>query len=103
MTQTSNASQESNASQVPVQPSVLSSEVDLSMHRQFMSKFIDLYGELFEHDGFGDIKVEMKILRRGQKEVIIHCGKQYRFVMDCDNALKNESPIKALLKRDILA
>lgn len=41
-----------------------------------------LYDELFEHDGFGDLKVEIRILKRGQKEVVIHCGKQYRFVVD---------------------
>jgi hypothetical protein len=34
------------------------------------------------HDGFGDIRVEVRILKRKQKEVIIHCGKQYRFVVD---------------------
>jgi hypothetical protein len=41
-----------------------------------------LYDELFGHDGYGRIEVELKILRRGQKEVIIRCGKEYRFVLD---------------------
>jgi len=77
--------------------------IDLKSHKEFMGKLIDLYGDLFVHDGYGDMRIEMKILRRGQKEVIIHCGKQYRYVMDCDQALSNESPLKALLKRDILA
>lgn len=44
-----------------------------------------LFDELFEHDGFGALHVEMRILRRGQKEVILDCGKQYRFVVDFDN------------------
>jgi len=45
-------------------------------------KLLELLEEVLEHDGFGDIHVEIKILKRKQKEVIIHCGKQYRFVVD---------------------
>lgn len=45
-------------------------------------KLIELLDELLSHDGFGDIRVEVKILKRRQKEVILHCGKQYRFVVD---------------------
>ncbi len=45
-------------------------------------KLNDVFDEVFNHDGFGDFKVEMKFLKRNQKEVIIHCGKQYRFVLD---------------------
>lgn len=47
-----------------------------------MEQLAKLYEEVFRHDGYGEIRLEMKILRRGQKEVIIHCGKQYRFVVD---------------------
>ncbi len=75
----------------------------LGQHKEVLGQLFELYADLFSHDGYGDIRVEIKILRRGQKEVILHCGKQYRFVLDCDNALANESPIKALLKRDLLA
>tara|TARA_R110000796_G_scaffold222162_1_gene338302 strand:+ start:121 stop:552 length:432 start_codon:yes stop_codon:yes gene_type:complete len=46
------------------------------------SKLLDLFDEVLQHDGFGEIRVEMKILKRHQKEVILHCGKQYRFVID---------------------
>lgn len=42
--------------------------------------------EVLQHDGFGEIRVEMKILKRHQKEVILHCGKQYRFVIDSPDA-----------------
>ncbi|MGL1958375.1 MAG: hypothetical protein OCD00_13770 [Colwellia sp.] len=72
-------------------------------HAEILEQIANLYTELFNHDGYGDFRVEMKILRRGQKEVIIHCGKQHRYVVDCDSALKAENPLKALLKRDILA
>ncbi len=51
---------------------------------EVVNKFIELYGDLFAHDGFGDIRIEVRILRRGQKEVIIHCGKQYRYVIDVE-------------------
>lgn len=53
---------------------------------QVLAKLTDLYLEAFSHDGFAEIRVEMRILRRGQKEVILHCGKQYRFVVDCATA-----------------
>lgn len=41
-----------------------------------------LFDELLAHDGFGNLTIEMRLLRRGQKEVIVHCGKQYRYVLD---------------------
>ncbi|MDT4292206.1 hypothetical protein RO575_21795 [Methylomonas sp. MO1] len=46
------------------------------------NKLMELLDEVLEHDGFGEIRVEVKILKRRQKEVILHCGKQYRFVVD---------------------
>ena len=48
-------------------------------------KLANLYDELFAHDGFGELRVDMRILRRGQKEVILHCGKQYRFIVDYES------------------
>lgn len=47
-----------------------------------LAKLNELYREAFTHDGFAELKVEFRILRRGQKEVILHCGKQYRYVID---------------------
>ncbi len=41
-----------------------------------------LFEQLLAHDGFGHLSVEMRLLRRGQKEVILHCEKQYRYVLD---------------------
>ncbi|MEM6974323.1 MAG: hypothetical protein AAF577_16125 [Pseudomonadota bacterium] len=40
------------------------------------------FHEMLAHDGFGEMRVEVRILKRGQKEVIVHFGKQYRFVVD---------------------
>jgi hypothetical protein len=53
-----------------------------SSNAAVLEKLQALYMEAFLHDGFAGIQVEMRILRRGQKEVILHCGKQYRFVVD---------------------
>ena len=41
-----------------------------------------LYAMLVEHDGFGEMRIDFRILKRGQKEVVIHCGKQYRYVVE---------------------
>jgi hypothetical protein len=49
-----------------------------------LKKVKTLYDMLLRHDGFGEIRIEMRILKRRQKEVIIHCGKQYRYVVDFD-------------------
>lgn len=48
-------------------------------------KINELYTGLLEHDGYGELRVEVKILKKGQKEVILHCGKQYRYVIDWEN------------------
>ena len=59
-------------------PSVLTK----STNQDVVSKLGELYREVFDHDGYGDMRIEIRILRRHQKEVIIHCGKQYRFIVD---------------------
>ncbi|MCQ8116408.1 hypothetical protein [Methylomonas rosea] len=50
--------------------------------KEAQKKLETLFEELLEHDGYGDLRVEMRLLKRGQKEVIIYCGKQYRYVLD---------------------
>ncbi len=64
-------------------------------NQDVLDQFAQLYREVFEHDGYGDIRLEMRILRRGQKEVIIHCGKQYRFVVDYTNQKGARASIEA--------
>ena len=51
-------------------------------NRTVVARLVALYADLLTHEGFGEIRVEVRILKRRQKEVIIHCGKQYRFVVD---------------------
>ena len=43
---------------------------------------INLFDDAIHHDGYSDTAIEIRILKRGQKEVIFHFGKQYRFVLD---------------------
>lgn len=57
------------------------------------SKLIELMDDVLAHDGYSDIRIEVKILKRGQKEVILHCGKQYRFVVDILEANATKDPI----------
>ncbi|WDP92766.1 MAG: hypothetical protein HUN04_24815 [Desulfobacter sp.] len=54
-------------------------------NQDVLNRIVHLYHDMFAHDGHSDLRVEMKILRRGQKEVIVYCGKQYRFVVDFAN------------------
>ncbi|MFT3822161.1 MAG: hypothetical protein QM750_31845 [Rubrivivax sp.] len=51
-------------------------------NQEVLTRLVRLYEEVFAHDGFGEIRIEVRLLKRGQKEVILHCGKQYRFVVD---------------------
>ncbi|MBK1616680.1 hypothetical protein CKO44_24885 [Rubrivivax gelatinosus] len=51
-------------------------------NQDVLNRFVRIYEDLFAHDGFGEIRVEMRLLKKGQKEVILHCGKQHRFVVD---------------------
>jgi len=51
----------------------------------------ELYEELFRHDGYGELQLEIRFLRRGQKEVIIRCGKQYRYVVPYREPSSRES------------
>lgn len=46
------------------------------------TKLLALLDEVLAHDGFGSVRVDVRLLKRGQKEVIVDCGKQYRFVVD---------------------
>lgn len=61
----------------------MSMQPELVVSAPVLDKFMELYAEAFNHDGFAEIRVEIRILRRGQKEVILHCGRQYRYVVDC--------------------
>lgn len=46
------------------------------------ARLLQLLDEVIAHDGYGSIKVDVRLLKKGQKEVIVDCGKQYRFVVN---------------------
>ncbi len=48
-------------------------------------KLLSVYDALYRHNGFGEMTVEVRILKKQQKEILIKCGKQYRFVVDWMN------------------
>ena len=54
------------------------------------TKIQQVFDDLVQHDGFGEFSVEMRILKRQQKEVIIHYGKQYRYIVDFKNLEASE-------------
>lgn len=51
-------------------------------NREVINKIAELYEILYEHDGYGEMTIEMRILKRMQKEIIIRCGCQHRYVVD---------------------
>jgi hypothetical protein len=55
-----------------------------SSHEAVLARIEDLYRMLFAHSGYGEMEVEIRFLRKHEKEVLIKCGKQYRFVVPCD-------------------
>jgi len=55
-----------------------------STHEAVLARIEDLYRMLFEHSGYGEMEIEIRFLRKHEKEVLIKCGKQYRFVVPCD-------------------
>ena len=55
---------------------------DVATRDDVKKKVGELLTEMMGHDGFGELKVEMRILKRTQKEIIIHHGNQHRFVIN---------------------
>ena len=51
-------------------------------HEDVKMRISALYDMLVEHDGYGEMHIDFRILKKGQKEIIVHCGKQYRYVVD---------------------
>ena len=57
----------------------------ISSNKDVKKQIISLYDMLACHEGYGELKVEFKILKKNRKEIIIHCGKQYRYVIDVND------------------
>lgn len=52
-----------------------------SSNEAVLARITSLYDMLFAHNGYGEMSVELRYLRKREKEVIIRCGKQYRYVV----------------------
>lgn len=78
----------------PTSPGVITLEVLPNLELSLLErKLLSLLDEVLVHDGFGSIRVDVRLLKRGQKEVVLDCGKQYRFVVDMP-ATPPSSPIR---------
>jgi hypothetical protein len=55
-----------------------------SSHDAVLARIKTLYEMLFEHSGYGEMQIEIRFLRKREKEVLIRCGKQYRFIVPCE-------------------
>ncbi len=60
-----------------------------------------LVDEYLLHDGWGHLEMDMKILSRNQKEVIIRAGREYRFVVDFKNQHGEESQEKTISRQNV--
>lgn len=56
------------------------------------ARLLHLFDELLGHEGYGSLRVDVRLLKRGQKEVILDCGKQHRFVVDTPVAAALRTP-----------
>ncbi|MEM9385913.1 MAG: hypothetical protein AAGA68_12685 [Pseudomonadota bacterium] len=63
------------------------------------NKLLEVFDDALQHNGFGEIRVEMRILKRRQKEVIVHYGRQYRFLVDYDNDSTESPPTPPVSRR----
>lgn len=58
------------------------------------SRMCELYDDLIAHEGFAEMRVEIRLLKRGQKEIILHCNKQYRLIVDAPVLIEKGHPTK---------
>jgi hypothetical protein len=54
----------------------------ISSSKEIKNRLSSIFDELLRHNGYGQFQVDMRLLRHGQKEVILRCGKEYRFVVE---------------------
>ena len=45
------------------------------------AKLNALFMDILEHPGFGELHVNIRIMKDARKEVVLCCGKEYRFVL----------------------
>lgn len=57
--------------------------------KRLKSQLNELVDEYLLHDGWGHLEMDMKILARQQKEVVLKAGREYRYIID----FKNVAPL----------
>ena len=45
----------------------------------FLNKFIELFEEIIQHEGYGDISVSVRLLNRHTRLIVLGSGKEYRY------------------------
>jgi len=45
------------------------------------AKLMALFREMVDHNGFSELRVEVKLLKKGRKNVVLSSGKDYHFVL----------------------
>lgn len=60
--------------------------LETSTVKRLKTRLNALVDEYLLHDGWGRMELDMKILSRHQKEVVIRAGREFRFVVDFQNA-----------------
>jgi hypothetical protein len=62
--------------------------INKNEHDEILDKIIELYWDLFCHNGYGSININMKFTKKDQKEIIVAYGKDYRFLAFYPEELK---------------
>ena len=65
--------------------------MDNPIVEQTRRRLLQAFDYILEFDGFGHLEVDTRILKRGQKEVLIRCGREYRFVLDVPTATSSKN------------
>jgi hypothetical protein len=48
------------------------------------AKLMELFRGMVDHHGFSELRVEVKLLKKGRKDVVLSSGKDYHFVLKPD-------------------
>lgn len=59
--------------------------LDSPAAQKLKTRLSQLIDEFLLHDGWGHLEVDMRILTRQQKEVVIKAGREFRYVIDFKN------------------
>jgi hypothetical protein len=60
----------------------------IAAKEEVLTRLQGLLGELLCHPGYGQLEVSVRLLRDAHKEIIVRCGKEYRYVVDCSEYLR---------------